>query len=106
MEPERKHSQPVLVYPFFIPKTKKVEFYKFIQTQDIGTRDNLQAATAARDELVVALERESNFHMINQTVDRYLPCIYGIACSIENNPNIRMVQPLGRLLFFSPQKSN
>eukprot|EP01089_Gocevia_fonbrunei_P001650 TRINITY_DN1153_c0_g1_i3.p1 TRINITY_DN1153_c0_g1~~TRINITY_DN1153_c0_g1_i3.p1 ORF type:complete len:377 (-),score=48.54 TRINITY_DN1153_c0_g1_i3:63-1193(-) len=95
MEPEQAHSQPILIYPFFIPKTKPIELYKIILSDDVVSKDNLQAITAKRDAMIQNLNSGDNMQMIIKSIEAYFPYVYALACSIENNPNLRLATPLG-----------
>jgi len=93
MEGPPKPKQPVLVYQFPFPKTKKVAFHNIIRTEDPISRDNLSRLSAARDELCNALDA-NNSNSVFACSEKYLPCFFGLVVSVEDNKNLRLNSPL------------
>lgn len=53
-------AQPTLVYQFPFPKTKKIVLPKIFRTEDPTAKDNLAKTSAARDDVLNALETGSS----------------------------------------------
>jgi len=93
MEGPPKSKQPVLAYQFAFPKTKKVAFHNIIRTEDPISKDNLSRLSAARDELCNALDA-NNTNSVFSCCEKYLPFLFGLVVSVEENKNLRLNSPL------------
>jgi len=88
-----KSFQPVLLYQFNFPKTKKIVLQAIFRTDDPLSKENLSKTTSTRDEFVNALEG-GNSSIVMSTLERYLPQLFGLVVAVEENPKLRLKSPL------------
>jgi hypothetical protein len=60
MDPDvAQPTQPMFIYQFHYPSTKKVALHTLFRTQHVPSKENLAKTTSIRDELVAALDSGS-----------------------------------------------
>ncbi len=97
-------TSAALIFQFPFPKAKKISFQSIFRTEDPATKDNLSRTTTIRDELVngkqllmitirIALDG-GNASACIASLERYLPQLFGLVVSVEDNQKLRLNSPL------------
>jgi len=95
-----KGFQPVVVFPFRLPKAGPIAFERILQTKDGASRSHIARTASLRDELCAALSTvsgptgEPSTALVIQKTERYLPSVCGLACALSNQPRLRLDEPL------------
>ncbi len=57
MDPDlHKPTQPILIFPFVLPKTKKIAYHTIFRSNHEASKDSLAKTSSVRDEFFTALE--------------------------------------------------
>jgi len=88
-----KSKQPILIFQFTLPRTKKLVFQDAFRTQDEATKENLSKTSCIRDELITAIESGTTSSVFT-AIERYLPHLFGLVVSVEENSKLRLNSPL------------
>jgi hypothetical protein len=93
-----KATQPVIVFPFRLPKAGPVAIQKSLHTTDGASRGHVSRTSALRDELYAALTpsggADVSTALVLQKAERYLPSLCGLACALTNQPRLHLAEPL------------
>lgn len=90
--------QPVIVFPFRLPKAGAVAIQRALHTTDGASRGHVSRTSALREELVAALTPagggQVSTALVLQKAERYLPSLCGLACALTNQPRLHLNEPL------------
>jgi hypothetical protein len=93
-----KGMQPVIVFPFRLPKAGAVAIQRALHTTDGASRGHVSRTSALREELVAALTPagggQVSTALVLQKAERYLPSLCGLACALTNQPRLHLNEPL------------
>jgi len=78
---------------FEIPQSKRVQFEKIIRTQSPESATLLANTSLSRNELIIIIEKSSPSTIIN-ACEKYLPDLYGLMISVEDNNSLRLNEQL------------
>ena len=98
-------THAVLVFQFAFPRTKKIALHSIFRTENQTSKEYLSKTSSVRDELFQALDTGSTNAVLSvlfvlllsenaQALEHYLPYLYGLVVSVENNSNLRLNSPL------------
>jgi hypothetical protein len=95
-----KGWQPIVVFPFRLPKAGPVAIQRALHATDGESRGNISRTSALRDELYAALSGSTggsgdvSTALVLQKAERYLPSLCGLACALTNQPRLHLNEPL------------
>ncbi|KAF2075907.1 hypothetical protein CYY_002798 [Polysphondylium violaceum] len=78
---------------FEIPQSKRVQFEKVIRTQSPESATMLANTSLSRNELIIIIEKSSPSTIIS-ACEKYLPDLYGLMISVEDNNSLRLNEQL------------
>ncbi|KAK5579403.1 hypothetical protein RB653_009086 [Dictyostelium firmibasis] len=78
---------------FELPQSKRVQFEKIIRTQTPQSSTHLSQTSLSRNELIIIIEK-SSFQSVITACEKYIPDLYGLMISVEDNNSLRLNEQL------------
>lgn len=116
---EEKHQTSVIIYKFPLPVTKSIKYEKVIKTASNSAAFNsLSGLTKIREEMKTAMSGGSSsssslsasgaalsYEKLRQSLDKYIPLMFGFTTALEDNPTIPLTTPIS-FSWSSPLKNS